>query len=195
MGNIVSYVEGSLGSETLEGARRLERIRVDRGVEEGTDTGLGVGEFRADIVGGIPVGLGDTDDVDVGVVSRLEEVLSLEVLRTHGVHGSPVGADLAIGEEFRCRESRLLVGLLRRRRATLETLDGCSVAADTAGHLDVGTLVGKGGHRTRATKLLRLVEHDGFARRIGSEKDVQDYNTGCHGAEANHLRLGKLHHL
>jgi hypothetical protein len=45
--------------------------------------------------------LGDTNDIDVGVVACLEEVLSLEIVCANWVDCGPIGTNLAIGEKFR----------------------------------------------------------------------------------------------
>ena len=138
----------NLGCKTLQRARGLERIRVDGGVQERTNLRLGVRRLGADVITGVSVGLGDTHDVDIAVVTCLEEVLTLQVIGTDGVHGGPRGTNLTLGEELGGRQGGLAIRRLRRGGATLQSLDGDGIATHTMGDAHVGTLVGQRTLRT-----------------------------------------------
>ena len=108
----------------------LEWAGRDRGLEEGTHLRLGVGVLRAQIPGGVAVRLRHTDDVDVAVVSRLEEVLSLQVVRTRGRDGVKGGAHRALGEEFTRRQHALRIRLRGRGVGALHSIHRHLVATE-----------------------------------------------------------------
>lgn len=164
----------------------MERVGRNRRLEERTDLGLGVGVLRAEVPRGIAVRLRDTDDIDVGVVAGLEEVLALEVIGTRRVHGRPGGADLTLGEELARREDILRLGLVGRRRRALEALNRRGVAPEGVGESKRRTRLRDRTRDSQATRLLHPLRDGSLHSRVSIQQKCQGDDSAENNSDAVH---------
>ena len=164
----------------------MERVGGDRRLEERTDLGLRVGVLRAEVPRGIAVRLGDTDDVDVRVVSGLEEVLSLEVVRTRRVHGRPRGTDLTLGEELTRREDVLSLRLVAGRRRALEALNRGGIASERLGVTHGGARLRDRTREAEATRLLHPLGDGSLDSRLSIQQKCQGDDSAENNSDAVH---------
>lgn len=166
--------------------RLVERVGGDRCLEERADLRLGVGVLRAEVPRGVTVRLGDADDVDVRVVSGLEEVLALEVVRTRRVHGRPRGTDLTLGEELTRREDVLRLRLVGRRRRALEALDGRGVASERVGEPEGRTRLRDRAREAEAASLLHPLGDGSLDSRLSIQQKCQGDDSAKNNSDAVH---------
>ena len=166
--------------------RLVERVGSDRRLEERTDLRLRVGVLRAEVPRGVTVRLGDADDIDIGVVARLQEVLSLEVVRARRIDGRPRGTDLTLGEELTRREDVLRLRLVGRRRRALEALNRGGVASEGVGRSHGRTRLRDRAREAEATRLLHPLRDGSLDSRLSIQQKCQGDDSAENNSDAVH---------
>lgn len=155
----------------------LEGIRLNGRLEERTNLGLGIGGLRADIPSGVTVRLRNTRNCRVGVVTRIKEVLALEV--THGgrIYRSPRRTKTALREELAGAQGSVRIRGLRRGVTALNRLNGLGIATNAGSRLAVGARIRKRTLNTKGTlHLLKAFAHGTLGTRIVAEKIGHENN-------------------